>query len=99
MQGSSRRRTDVLNDEVLLKQLQELAESLGRLVRYENITIEESSGRGGICCVQGKHVLIVHSQATVKEKIRVITKSLKRFDFGDIYVKPFLRVLLEGSQE
>jgi hypothetical protein len=74
-----------LNDDVLLNQLEELAERLGITVRYENMN--------------GEYVLIVHSRATLREKIRIVTRALRQFDFSGIYLKPVLRELLEESEE
>ena len=86
-----------MNDEALLNELEELAERMEIAVRYENITGEDSPGSGGLCRIQGQYVLIVHSRATVREKIRIITKALRQFDFSEIYVRPVLRELLERS--
>jgi hypothetical protein len=86
-----------LNDEALLNELEELAERMAIAVRYENITGEDSPGSGGLCRIQSQYVLIVHARATVREKIRIITKALRQFDFSEIYVRPVLRELLERS--
>jgi hypothetical protein len=88
-----------MNEEVLLYQLEELAEKLEISVRDENINVEESSSTGGLCRVEGKYVLLLHSKATVKEKIQVMVKALQQFDLSDIYVKPAIRELLEGYDE
>ena len=88
-----------MNDEVLLNQLEELAEKLEISVRDENINSEESSSTGGLCRVEGKYILILNSTATVKEKIQVIIKALQQFDLSEIYIKPFIRELLEGNRE
>ena len=88
-----------MNDEVLLNQLEELAEKLEISVRDENINSEESSSTGGLCRVEGKYILILNSTATVKEKIKVIIKALQQFDLSKIYIKPFIRELLEGYKE
>ena len=87
-----------MNEEVLLNQLEELAGKLGILVRDENINIEESSSTGGLCRIEGKHVLILNSKATVKEKNQVMIKALQQFDLSDIYIKPIIRELLEGYE-
>jgi hypothetical protein len=86
----------LMNEEVLLNQLEVLAEKLGILVRDENINIEESSSTGGLCRIEGKNVLILNSKATVKEKNQVMIKALRQFDLSDIYLKPVIRELLEG---
>ncbi len=85
-----------MNEEVLLNQLKELAEKLGISVRDENIDIEESSGFGGLCRVEGKYILILNSRAAMKEKNQVMIKALQQFDLSEIYIKPVIRELLEG---
>jgi hypothetical protein len=88
-----------MNEEILLNHLEELAEKLGILVRDENINIEESSSTGGLCRVEGKHILILNSKATVKEKNQVMINALQQFDVSEIYIKPVIRELLEGYKE
>jgi hypothetical protein len=87
----------MMYDEVILSYLEELAEKLEILVRDENINIDESYSSGGLCRVEGKHVIILNSKATVKEKIQVMITALKQFDLTDMYIKPVIRELLEGS--
>jgi len=88
-----------VNDDFILNQLEELAGKLEITIRYENVNVEESSTVGGLCRLKGKYVLIIHSQATGKEKIRILTEALRQFPLTDIYLKPNIRQLLEGSQE
>ena len=88
----------LMNEEVLLNQLEDLAEKLGILVRDENINIEESSSSGGLCRIEGEYVLILNSKATVKEKNQVMIKALQQFDLSGIYIKPVIRELLEGHE-
>jgi len=88
-----------MNDEALFNELTELAERLGISVRDENINIEESSSNGGLCRVDGKYFLILNSKAAVEEKNRVMIKALTQFDLGAIFIKPFIRELLEGYTE
>ena len=89
----------MMNDEVILSCLEELAEKLDILVRDENINIEESSSSGGLCRVEGKQVVILNSKATVKEKIQVMIAALHQFDITQMYIKPVIRELLEGYKE
>jgi len=88
-----------MNEEVLLNQLEDLAEKLGISVRDENISSDESFSTGGLCRVEGKYVLILNSRATVKEKNQVMIKALRQFDLSGIYIKPVIRDLLEGYEE
>ena len=88
-----------LDDGVLLNQMEELAGKLGIEIRYGNIGIEDSRRMGGLCRVQGKYFLIMHSRLTVKEKIGTIAKTLKGFETGDVYVIPVIRELLDKTGE
>jgi hypothetical protein len=88
-----------LNDGVLLNQLEELAGKLGIEIRYGNIAVEESHRTEGLCRVNGKYVLIIHSRLAVKEKIGIIIKTLKGFEMDDVYVIPVIRELLDKSKE
>lgn len=86
----------MMNDEVILDQLVELAGKLEISVREENMNTEELSGTGGLCRVEGKYILILNSRSTIKEKNQVMIKALRRFDVSGIYLKPVIRELLEG---
>jgi hypothetical protein len=84
-----------LPEEFILNQLEELAGRLGIAVRYEPVNVEESSEAGGLCRLKGKYVLIIHSRASVNEKIRIIAQAVRQFPLEGIYLKPALRKLLE----
>ena len=58
----------MMHDEIILSYLEELAEKLEILVRDENINIEESSSPGGLCRVEGKHVIILNSKSYSERK-------------------------------
>jgi hypothetical protein len=88
-----------LKNELLLNQLEELVGKLDIALRYENVNLEESTESGGLCRLKGEYVLIIHSQASVEEKIRILVEALKHFPLGEIYVKPAIRQLLEDSKE
>ena len=86
-----------MDDEILLSQLEELAERLGILVRDENINIDDVSSTGGLCMVEGQHVLILNSKTSLQEKIHVAIRALRQFDLSDIYVRPAIRDILEDK--
>jgi len=89
----------MINDEFILLQLEELAERLGVLVRDENINIDDVSSTGGLCIVEGQHILILNSKTSLQEKIHVAVRALRQFDISEIYVKPGIRELLEDHKE
>jgi hypothetical protein len=88
-----------LDDGVLLNQLEELAGKLSIEIRYGIIPGEDPHRSGGLCRVEGKYVLIMHSRSTVKEKIGFIIKTLKGFDMGDVYVIPVIGDLLDKYEQ
>ena len=88
-----------MDDGVLLNQLEELAGKLEIEIRYGNIAVEESHRTGGLCRVKGQYILIIHSRLTVKEKIGIIIKNLKRFEMDDVYLIHVIRELLDKSKE
>ena len=87
-----------MDDHTALSNLESLADKLGIPIWYEMIK-DELTGPGGLCRIDGEYILIIHSKATVKEKMQIIIEALRRFDLGDIYVKPVLRELLEESEK
>ena len=87
-----------MDDHTALSLLEELADKLSILIRHEIIK-DELTGPGGLCRIDGKFILIINSEVTATEKIRIMTEALRRFDLGDIYVRPALRELLEGYEE
>ncbi|MHB8910828.1 MAG: hypothetical protein ACYDAA_18285 [Syntrophales bacterium] len=88
-----------MDDGVLLSQLEELAGRLEIEIRYGILPGDDTHRAGGLCRVNGQYVLIIHSRLTVKEKIRVVIETLKRFEMGDVYVIPVIRELLDRSGE
>jgi len=86
-----------VKDELLLGQLEDLANRLGIAIRHFKFIRDESSGPGGLCRIRGEYVLFLDSQATTKEKVLVTIEALKQFDLGDVHVRPAIRDLLERS--
>ena len=89
----------MINNEIVLLKLEELANRIGISVRYENINIDEVCSTGGLCLFEDKYILILDSKTTVQEKIQATIEALQQFDPNDVYVKPLIRELLEGSGE
>ena len=84
-----------MDEKVVLGHLEALAHTLGIQIRYEVIESETPFHSGGLCRIRGKQVIIVNTKASVGEKVKTLTRALRRFDLGHIYLKPALRDLLE----
>ena len=78
--------------------LEELAESLGLQISYEPIRLDEELGTrpGGVCLLKGQRLIIINPNASMREKIRILSEAVKHFDLDQIYIRPVLRQLLDS---
>lgn len=95
------RRQHNLDEKAILDQLEELAQTLGIQVRYEPIEIEGSFYAGDLCRLKGENILIINPEATIKDKIQIFARAVKRFDLNQVYIRPALREFLskKGQEE
>ena len=86
-----------MDENTVIDQLEGLAEGFGVKIRYEVIKQDEELActAGGLCLLRRKHVLIINSKATAKDKIRALAMALKQFDLDRVYIRPVLRELLD----
>lgn len=84
-----------MDEGAFLKELEEVAQSLGIEVRYENMKKEGSFTSGGLCRLKGQYLLIINSRAAGRDKIEALAKALKRFDLAPLYLKPGVREFLD----
>jgi hypothetical protein len=88
-----------LDENIVLGQLEELAESLEIEVRHEPIKKEGAFYPGGLCRLEGKYILILNPRATTRDKIQALAKAVNRFDLSQVYLRPGLREFLESFPE
>ncbi|MEE9123353.1 MAG: hypothetical protein V3U14_02495 [candidate division NC10 bacterium] len=69
---------------------------LGVEIRIDPID-EELNSKGGLCAVNGKALLIVDRRLDVNEKNNLMIQSVRAFDIEGIYVKPYIREVIEGG--
>jgi hypothetical protein len=86
-----------MDEQIIIEELEELAERFGIRIRYEPIRQDEDLVRvvGGLCLLRREYVLIIDSKAAMRDKIRTFAEALRHFDLDQIYIKPVLRELLE----
>jgi hypothetical protein len=84
-----------MDENSILAQLEELAHSLAVKVRYEVLKREGTFSVGGLCRVKGEPTVIIHSKATVREKIQILAAAVNQFDLSQVYIRPGLREYLE----
>jgi Zn-dependent peptidase ImmA (M78 family) len=86
-----------MDENVLTDLLEELIEGFGVIIRYEAIKQDENSVKvvGGLCLLKEEYVLIVNSNATLRERINTLATALKHFDLDQVYMRPAVREFLE----
>jgi hypothetical protein len=86
-----------MDEYAIINQLEELAEGFGIRIRCEPIKQEEDLVRvvGGLCLLRGEYVLIIDSNAAIRDKIKTLAEAVSHFDLDQIYIKPALRELIE----
>jgi hypothetical protein len=60
----------MVDDEIILLRLEELAERLGILGRDENINIDDVSSSGGLCLLEGKYIMISIPRPLCRKRFR-----------------------------
>jgi hypothetical protein len=90
-----------MDENTIVKQLEELIKRFGVEIRHEPIKQDEDSINivGGLCLLKGEYVLIINSKAAIRDKIRALGMALKHFDHENIYMLPVLRELLDRIPE
>ena len=86
-----------MDDNVTFSQLEELVLRLGITMRYEALTIEGSMHTGGFCRIKGQDFVIIHKNATTREKMHILIEAVKRYDLSQIYILPSLREILDAG--
>ena len=86
-----------MDDNQIVELLEELAKGFGLQITYESIRLDEELGSrpGGVCLLKGQRLIIINPQASLKEKIRIISEGIRQFDLGQVYIRPALRELLD----
>jgi len=88
-----------MQEEALLRALEELAEQLQMPVSYAALATEELPGRGGMCVIRGERRIIIERSLTTREKARLLAAGLAGFDFGDVFLLPAVREAIERAKQ
>lgn len=89
-----------MDDLTIIRHLEALAVTFGLQIRYEPIRTDDDLPNvpGGTCRLKGDNLLIINSNATVRDKIRTLAEAVKNFDLDRIYILPVIRELLENGR-
>jgi hypothetical protein len=87
----------LITPEQLYVELEQLLTRLGVKIRLDSMD-EELTSKGGLCMVKGKAVLIINRTLDLNEKNNLIIQSLQILDTEGIYMKPFIRQVIEARR-
>jgi hypothetical protein len=89
-----------MDESAIVRLLEELAETFGLQIRYEPIRTDDDlpNALGGVCRFKGDNLLIINSNATVRDKIKTLAEAVKNFDLDQVYILPIIRELLEKTR-
>ena len=76
-------------------ELKELAANLGVTVMERNLRNVGIHVRSGYCRLKGKDVFVINRTDPLKKKIRLLLEFLKTREHEHIFIKPFLRNMLQ----
>jgi hypothetical protein len=83
----------------LLAELEALAARLGVEVRREPFGKGVLQGRGGLCWVKGKPLVVMDEKLPLTERIGVLAGALAEFDLESVRVMPAVRLAIEAARE
>lgn len=81
----------------LYEELEQILVKLGVEIREDPID-EGVNSRGGLCSIKGRRLLIVNRNLAISEKNKLIMQSLQSFDLESIYLKPYVRDIIEQKR-
>jgi hypothetical protein len=82
----------------VLSELEALAGRMGITVRAEAFGAGVLEGRGGLCWVDGKAMIVMDERLAVADRIAVLALALSRFDLDTVSVAPLVRDTIDGAR-
>lgn len=82
----------------VLAELEALAARLGVAVRAEPFGKGVLGGRGGLCWVDGRPLVVMDAKLAVLERVAVLAAALGAFDLGVLSVEPLIRERIEEAR-
>ncbi len=91
MSAPESEKTCLIDWEILLQHLQDLALRLEIDVRYENLADDEISIHSGGCKALGRKLIIIDWLRPPEEQAKILARELSRYDLEDFYIVPRVR--------
>ncbi len=81
----------------VLWELERLAARLGVAVRVEALGQEQFAGRGGLCWLRGKPLVLIDESLRVSERSALLARALACFDVEGVSMPPVVREMVASS--
>jgi hypothetical protein len=88
-----------MDQRMILAGLEDLAERMGLKVRYERLGDDEVNVRSGRCRLRGEEIILMDRRLRPAGRIEILRRELGSMDLADIFIKPYLRAILEETAE
>jgi hypothetical protein len=82
----------------VLFELESLAARIGISVRTETFGAGLLQGRGGLCWVRGKPLVVMDATLAAPDRIAVLAVALGRFELEGLYIAPAVREIIEKAR-
>ncbi|RMF95323.1 MAG: hypothetical protein D6734_05745 [Candidatus Schekmanbacteria bacterium] len=87
-----------MKQELILEQLEELAEKLSIKVQYEDLKKAGIKLRGGSCRVEDENRIIIDKRLRINEKVEILANELSKLNLENVYIPPRIKSIL-GIEE
>ena len=87
--------SDPERNALILRGLVEAFERLGITVELANLSFEDVKGRGGLCRVHDRRLIIIDKKLSTQEIIELLAAELARMDLEGLYLPPIVRDAVE----
>ncbi|MFO0676725.1 MAG: hypothetical protein U0169_09330 [Polyangiaceae bacterium] len=84
--------------DAILAELEKLALRLGIHVRSEPFGLSILEGRGGLCWLSGKPVIVMDQGLPIVDRIAVLAAAIGRFDLEPMYLPPVVRRRIDRAR-
>lgn len=88
-----------MKQELVLEQLEDLAEKLAIRIQYEDLNKSGIKLRGGSCRVVGEKRIIIDKRLKVNEKVEILANELSKLNLEDVFIPPLIKSLLGKEEE
>lgn len=68
---------------------------MGVAVRYERLGYEDLDVSSGRCRIHGQDIILIDRKTDTFQRIQLLLRELRQMDLTDVFIKPYLRVILE----